>query len=830
MISLLQHVVHSSRYMPHGMCYLWEPDLLWLHVVSDMATGLAYYAIPPALLVLVVRARKQVPDGAAYAARGLPHEWMFLAFGLFIVACGTTHFFAAWNVWNAHYWAAGGVKAVTAAASIATALALPPLIPRALSLVKEARESEVRRVRLEEANRELASLNERLREMDALKTRLFANVSHELRTPLSLILGPADRVLEQAQQGQERPDMEDLRVIRRNALLLRKRVDDLLDLARLDAGEMQLAAAPVDAAHLVRLTGARFASLAQRIPTRLELDVPDQLPALLDPRKYERILDNLLSNAFRFAPEGGTIRLTLERSGDDLLLIVEDDGPGVPAAMRQAVFEPFRQLDRASPRYAGGAGLGLAIVRDFARLHGGEAEVDDSELGGARFVVRVPYREAQGPLTRHEPSETVAADATQRETPARAPTPSEPAPAPAEPASPGRPRALVVEDNPDMLDFVARVLEPEFECDRAANGDEALARLERSRPDLVVTDVMMPALDGRQLLARIRARPELDGLPVVVLTAVAEQELRVDLLRAGASDFLTKPFAPEELVARARNLAGMKRAVDVLRGELRTVGGSVDSMARELAQRRRELETLLEEMEAARDEAHAASRAKSDFMAVISHELRTPLNAITGYVDLLDLEVDGELTEGQRSRLDRIRIGARQLLRIIDDILVYVRSESDAFAVERLPLDLRALVGEVVELLRPEGDAKGIRLETDVEPVTIRSDPERLRRIMTNLVSNAVKFTETGAVRIEARVDEELVLSVQDTGPGIRAEDLDRIFDEFWQVDQSATRAAGGTGLGLSIVRRLADQLGGGIEVESEPGRGSTFTLRVPLE
>jgi signal transduction histidine kinase len=826
MFALLQQVIHGSRYMPHGMCYLWEPDLLWLHVASDIATGLAYYAIPPALLVLVVRARKQVPEGAAYAARGLPHEWMFLAFGLFIVACGTTHFFAAWNVWNAHYWAAGGVKAVTAVASIATALALPPLVPRALSLVKQARESELRRVRLEEANRELAALNERLREMDALKTRLFANVSHELRTPLSLILGPADRLLDEARDD---ADLEDVRVIRRNALLLRKRVDDLLDLARLDAGEMQLATASVDVAQLVRLTGSRFDSLAQRIQTRLELAVPDELPAEVDPSKMERIVDNLLSNAFRFAREEGTIRVIFDRAGDDLRLVVEDDGPGVPEAKRQSVFEPFRQLDTASPRYAGGAGLGLAIVRDFARLHGGEAEVGDSELGGARFEVRIPYRRPKGSVIGHELSETVAADATEAAVARSAPGPAGPAPSRAETAGLDRPRVLVVEDNPDMRNFVARVLEPRFECERAANGAEAMSRLDRFQPDVVVSDVMMPVTDGRELLTNIRARPDLAGLPVVVLTAVAEQDLRVELLSAGASDFVTKPFQPEELMARVQNLAAMKRAADVLRAELQTAGGSLEAMARELANRRRELAALIQEVRQARDEAQAASRAKSDFMAVISHELRTPLNAITGYADLLDAGVEGELTDGQRSRLNRIRIGAGHLLRIIDDILIFVRSEATEFSIQREPVELRALTGEVVEMLWPEADAKGIQIETDVEAVTVHSDRERLRRILTNLVSNAVKFTASGSVRIEARAQGELTISVHDTGPGIAPEDQNRVFDEFWQVDQSATRTAGGTGLGLSIARRFARQLDGRIDVDSETGRGSTFTLRIPL-
>jgi signal transduction histidine kinase len=845
MMPLLQHVAAGGRYMPHGMCYLWEPELLWLHVISDLATGVAYYAIPPTLLVLVVRARRQVPEGAKYAARGLPHEWMFLAFGLFIVACGSTHFLAAWNVWNAHYWVSGGVKGLTAVASIATAIALPPLIPRALALVKQARESEVRRVQLEAANRDLAKLNEQLREMDTLKTRLFANVSHELRTPLTLILGPVDRILAEPGSAELK---EELAVVRRNAVVLRKRVDDLLDMARLDAGEATLKPTPTDVAAVVRLSAARFASATRHTGADLEIHVPATLPAQLDADKYERIVDNLLSNALRFTPEGGTVRLALEILDGDIVLTVDDSGPGIPEAQRTTVFEPFRQIKESSDRGSGGAGLGLSIVRDFARLHGGGAQVGSSELGGARLTVRIPHRPAEAPVA--PPGENapgadavaVAADplvgATEAATPHTPPPPlrdrrhgNPTAPASGPKLQDRRPRVLVVEDNPDMLKFTAGVLEAEFDCERAVNGEAALERMERQAPDLVVTDVMMPAMDGAALLTEMRARPELSEIPVIVLTAVAEPDTRVELLEAGATDFLTKPFEAAELLARARNLGALKRAGDVLRRELEGASGDVEFLAHQLAERQRELEELLDEVGAARDAAETASSAKSEFLAVMSHELRTPLNAIIGYTDLIASGVGAEVPEPHLGKLDRIRISARHLLRIIDDILVFTRAESDASAPALEPVGLAALVDETIGAIRPEAELKGLAIDARLTgPAIVQSDPERLRRVLTNLVANAVKFTEAGTIDVGIDVaPSELTMMVRDSGPGIPPEHIDRIFDAFWQVDQSSTRTAGGTGLGLSIARRLVQQLGGTIQVSSEPGEGSTFTARIPL-
>jgi signal transduction histidine kinase len=181
---VLQDLLAGNGFIPHGHCYLWRPGLVWLHAASDSLIALAYVAISATLAYLVHKTRQDIP-----------FHWMFLAFGSFIVACGSTHFMDVWTLWRPNYWLAGGLKLITAVASVTTAFTLPPLVPKALALVQEAKLSEERRLHLETANQELAALYDKLKELDHLKTQFFANVSHELRTPLALILGPTEKLL-----------------------------------------------------------------------------------------------------------------------------------------------------------------------------------------------------------------------------------------------------------------------------------------------------------------------------------------------------------------------------------------------------------------------------------------------------------------------------------------------------------------------------------------------------------------------------------------------------------------------------------------------------------
>ncbi|MEA2764465.1 MAG: hypothetical protein QOK07_869 [Gemmatimonadaceae bacterium] len=228
--------------------------------------------------------------------------------------------------------------------------------------------------------------------------------------------------------------------------------------------------------------------------------------------------------------------------------------------------------------------------------------------------------------------------------------------------------------------------------------------------------------------------------------------------------------------------------------------------------------------------ALAASEAKSAFLATMSHELRTPLNAIIGYQSLLKEGIDGPLNESQLNQLKRIRASADHLLALIDEVLTFSRVEAGREVVRREEVSLRSIVDEALTMIAPLADVKGLALRADGEDVRLYTDGGKVRQILLNLLSNALKFTDSGEIVVSSHSDAERVtVSVIDTGIGIAAENLERIFDPFWQVEQRSTRKVGGTGLGLSVSRTLARLIGGDIRAESELGKGSTFTLTLPI-
>jgi len=232
-------------------------------------------------------------------------------------------------------------------------------------------------------------------------------------------------------------------------------------------------------------------------------------------------------------------------------------------------------------------------------------------------------------------------------------------------------------------------------------------------------------------------------------------------------------------------------------------------------------------------EAMEANQAKADFLAVMSHELRTPLSAILGYTDLLEAQLAGPVTEAQRTHLGRIRASAWHLAELVDEVLTFARVEAGRQEVRIDEVDLGDLVRSTVEAAETGVDGRPVSLEVDVpeDPVIVRTDPGKLRQVLTNLLANALKFTERGEVRTELRTNgERMCITVKDSGIGIRSAHLEKVFEPFWQVEQGPTRRVGGTGLGLAVAQRLARMLGGDIEVESRFGKGSAFTVMIPVD
>ena len=430
-----------------------------------------------------------------------------------------------------------------------------------LSLVAGQIAAAVANARAYEEERKRA---ETLAELDRAKTTFFSNVSHEFRTPLTLMLGPLEELL--ARPAPEVPAgiRELLALIHRNGLRLQRLVNSLLDFSRIEAGRVQASYEPVDLAAFTRELASAFRSACEKAGLALTVDCPPlPEPVYVDRDMWEKVVFNLVSNAFKFTLEGG-IEVAVRAADGRAELTVRDTGAGIPPEEMPRLFERFHRVAGTPGRTQEGSGIGLALVQELVRLHGGEVRAESAVGEGTTVAVALPFGRDHLPADRIGAARTLAATSI-----GAAPfveealrwlpdSPEWPLPdlsllpaAPAAAAGRGsRPRILLADDNSDMRDYIRRLLGPEYEVTAVADGAAALDALRRERPDLVVSDVMMPHLDGFGLLREIRTDPETRGLPVLLVSARAGEESRVEGMEAGADDYLVKPFGARELLAR----------------------------------------------------------------------------------------------------------------------------------------------------------------------------------------------------------------------------------------------------------------------------------------
>ena len=409
-----------------------------------------------------------------------------------------------------------------------------------------------------EAQRQRA---ESLAELDRAKTAFFSNVSHEFRTPLTLMLGPLEGLLGDPDvTGAARAE---LATIHRNGLRLLKLVNTLLDFARIEAGRATAQFVATDLAQLTSDLASVFRAATDRAGLRLTVACPPlDVAVRVDRDMWEKIVLNLVSNAFKFTL-AGEITVALARRGDHVELTVRDTGSGIPADELPRVFERFHRVVGTAGRTHEGTGIGLALVQELVRLHGGTIRVA-SELGrGTTFTVAIPLgaQDASAEVDAvadPRPVATAFVEEALRWLPDGAGPGGRSESAALHPgtalrvplADAARARLLIADDNADMRDYLRRLLADRWEVETAADGFAALAAIRARRPDLVISDVMMPRLDGLGLVAELRADPALRDLPVIMLSARAGEEARIEGLQAGATEYLAKPFAARELRAQ----------------------------------------------------------------------------------------------------------------------------------------------------------------------------------------------------------------------------------------------------------------------------------------
>ena len=698
-----------------------------------------------------------------------------------------------------------------------------------------------------EAERQRA---EALAEIDRAKTAFFANVSHEFRTPLTLMLGPLEEEISERGELAERITM-----VHRNGLRLLRLVNTLLDFSRIEAGRVRAAYRPTDLAEYTAELASNFRSACERAGLALTVDCPAlPQPVYVDADMWERIVLNLVSNAFKYTLSGG-ITITVRAVGDERAeLVVTDTGVGIPADELPRIFDRFHRIEGQVGRTMEGTGIGLALVNELVQLHGGTIDVQSEPGVGTSVRIAVPFGHT------HLPAEHVS-EARGRTMPEGIATASFVAEAmrwlpEADSGDEGgggildatsvlveagqerdvdakRSRILLADDNADMRDYVERLLGAQYDVQTAEDGEAALEMIRQELPDLVLSDVMMPRLDGFGLLAAIRAEPRLRDLPVILVSARAGEEARVEGLDAGADDYLVKPFAARELLARVRSNLEMARIRREAADQLRSLNESLERrVAEEIAERMRVEESLRQAQK---------MEAVGQLTGGVAHDFNNLLTAICGGADTLRRLLPKQLGPDEarlRRAVRMIEDGAQRAATLTHRLLAFARRQ----ALDPRPLDANKLVAGMSELLR-RTLGESIAVETVLAGGLWRTmtDPNQLENALLNLAVNArdampgggrltietanTFLDETYAVgHPEVLPGQYVMIAVSDTGTGMSADTIEHVFEPFFTTKEIGQ----GTGLGLSQVYGFIKQSNGHIKIYSELGQGTVVKLYFP--
>ncbi len=686
-------------------------------------------------------------------------------------------------------------------------------------------------------NRKMLEENHRkLVELDKLKSHFFANISHELRTPLTLMLAPLETLMQEKGQGFNSQTQEWFMTMHNQGMRLLKLINDLLDLVRLDSGKMEIKREVVALPEFMRGLVNSIRKVAEDKRVQLSLHTgPESDTLMLDRDKLEKIVLNLIFNAIKFTPAGGRVEVSTARQEQDLVLCVSDTGMGIAEENMPFLFNRFWQADISSKRKYQGAGIGLALVKELVEVQGGSVAAQ-SQLGkGTSMTVRLPYvlAEAQSPekgldsaihpegggeirQPSNAPSEEWLAKLYRRAELMPSLTSLQESLKPEETTLDARlPKVLIADDEPDMLRYLRTHLRPHFHVLEAVDGHQAIEKAAQFLPNIILCDMMMPEKDGLQVCRELRARTTTRNIPIVLLTARADEETKLAALSAGANDFLSKPFSMTELHVRLSNLAAAYQ------------------MQCQLARQNQILEATLEELKETEIQLVQSEKlaALGRMSAGIIHEINNPLNYARTGLHLLKKK-DQYLPENQKAEYveiwQDITDGINRVVNIVSDLRGFTHPNSEQF--EEVPVE--GVVSSALRLLSHEL-RDNVKVEKQIPPhLTVWANRNKMVMILVNLFQNALQamkkksYTEESpTIWLAARSEStRSLISVRDNGMGIAPEHLTKVFEPFFTTKEVGE----GMGLGLSICYRLMEEHGGKISVRSEPGKYCEFNLEFP--
>jgi signal transduction histidine kinase len=619
------------------------------------------------------------------------------------------------------------------------------------------------------------------------------------------MVGPLEDELAEVTQALPAARRERLEVAHRNALRLLKLVSALLDLSRVESGRILANYRPTDLSTMTSELVSMFRSAVERAGLTLMLEVePPPEPVYVDHEMWDKIVLNLMSNAFKHTFQGGICARLRYLSGT-VELEIADTGIGISEQDQPRLFERFQRVSGARSRTRDSTGIGLALVRELSRLHGGEVRVVSQLGNGAAFTVSLQRGKAHLPPENVGFEEAAGApggagvaayvqEALQWSPPSAHAESSAAGPArsgsrldqPVQ-AHASRPVILVADDNADMRDYIGRLLGSAYQVVSVEDGTTALAAVIEKPPDLVLSDVMMPGLDGFGFLRALRANERTQRLPVILLSARAGEDSAVEGLEAGADDYLVKPFSARELLARVRtNL----------------------ELARVRKQWAEHLELANQELEA--------------FSYSVSHDLRTPLRAIDGFSRAILTRKAQQLDDEGKAYLNRVRAAAGRMSELIDELLSLARVSR--VPIHRQSVDLSQVARSVASSLHEQNATYRVDFASE-ECLVAHADARLVRIVFENLLGNSWKFTARRSdpeVRVGRLAERDVpTFFVRDNGAGFDQAYVRRLFQPFQRLHADSDFR--GSGVGLAIVHRIVTRHGGSIWAEGQENQGATF-------
>ena len=719
---------------------------------------------------------------------------------------------------------------------------------------------------VEKRTDELRDSLDQLRELDRMKTEFFSNVSHELRTPLMMILSPIAQALKEESISAEQKQL--LNVADVNAQRLLKEINHLLEFSAVEAGQVELSLKDFRLKELIERIVYAAAPLATH--RQVTLTHAEDLPAssiYADEDKIETVLVNLISNAIKFTPPNGQVhvQLTVDQDKGCCRVIVEDTGIGISLANRNRIFSRFSSVDGSTTRGYSGTGLGLALSKELVELHGGTIDFESEPGCGSQFWFEIPTKQTgtggrlfDKAVRLEQSNPDRAVDSNTNSTSEAAPrqdgsinsekdlsllskfadlvsceeTDDEPESENGKliENSTDGPRILIVDDTVEVRQILNRILRKHYVVIQAEDGSDAIPKVREYQPDLIISDVMMPNIDGIELCKRMKANPETAAIPFMLLTARARSSMKIDGLDCGADDYVTKPFQEDEVLARIRSLLRLRE------------------LHHDLEIRNDELEKTLEELNRLQDQMIRSEKMSSlgQLVAGLAHEINNSVNVVHNGLPVLTKKIEqiehsvresapetNELetafqTVGKLTAA--ISEGTVRTAQIVRDMKVFSHPGTSNL----VDIDLKKSFQRCLNLLQIQNSPEiEVVLECDDLP-TLTGRFSQLDQVFLNIVNNAIDALKSAQasldrspkITISGLVDQEkITVSIKDNGPGIDSESLNRIFDPFFTTKDPGK----GTGLGLSLSYRIIEQAGGELRCESKVGQGCEFLISLPI-